>query len=551
MKMKKVVALALVMILCIGCLSGCGEKQEVPSTETKVETQAENKGAESESTKEAEAAQDPIPLTVFIKSVDGLDYDTCEMTLFLEEKFNVDLQFETFSTTDSADTQLNLILASGEYPDLFMGGRLATNQVVAGVEAGAFLPLNDYIVEGTNYYQMLEENPSWKDMVTANDGNIYTFAYSDSSVHTACEYKMFYNAEWMEKLGWETPPSTPEEFKEYLIQIRDTDVNGNGDPSDEIPLMGHYGGRKTDPICFLMNPFELYTDEYYYVTDEGEVYFSAITDGWREGLAYMADLYAEGLIAEETYVQDAATFKSILNKAGEEGQIGVFPHWYGHGQIDKEVMPVLSWEALAPLKGNYQQAAYGPRFQLNCAISTQCENPDAAFAVLDYLQGKEGDILQKYGFEGKTFEWVDAENFLGTTPAILKKWDTEGVGKAENWIWSVGSAPIWDIKENRYGVVKDKEVGNTYVLVAAAEKYEPYYVNHNLPYTVWAEDDVITAVAEMKAMINDYILTSDTEFIMGIKDIHDDAQWQEYLDQLKDMGLDQYIELLYIYYGLK
>ena len=88
------------------------------------------------------------------------------------------------------------------------------------------------------------------------------------------------------------------------IAIRDNDANGNGDATDEIPLIGFYNGRKSDPICFLMNPFELYTDNYYYITDEGQIHFSAITDGWREGLKYIADLYAEGLIDESTYVQD-------------------------------------------------------------------------------------------------------------------------------------------------------------------------------------------------------------------------------------------------------
>lgn len=547
MKMKKVVALILAVVLCLGCLAGCAGEEETPAATTETPAQTENNDTAQDSSQEAEAEKELVTLKVFTAASDGWDPDDCEMTRFLEEKFNVDLQFEAFSTTDTWATQLNLLLASGEYPDLFLGGNLTTAQIVSAVEAGAFLPLNDYIVEGTTYYTMLEENPNWKNMVTANDGNIYSFVYSDSSTHTACEYKMHYRVDWMEKLGWETPPSTPEEFKEYLIQVRDTDVNGNGDPNDEIPLMGHYNGRKTDPICYLMNPFELYTDSYHYITDDGEIYFSAITDGWREGLAYIADLYAEGLIAEETYVQDGATFKSILNKPEGEEVVGMCPHWYIQGQFDREVTPWLSFEALAPLKGEYQQAAYGPRFYLNSAISTQCENPDRAFELLDYLLSNEGDLLQKYGFEGKTYEWVDEVNFLGTTPSVKQTWDKEEYLK---WIWPIGRAPVWDIRENRYGVEQNKEE-NTYVLVEAHKQYEPYYVDHNIPYTVWAPDDVIAEYTELKTLIDEYILVSDTEFIMGIKDIHNDAQWQEYLDQLNDMGLERYIEVLYSYYGLK
>ncbi len=92
---------------------------------------------------------------------------------------------------------------------------------------------------------------------------------------------------------------------------------------------------------------------------------------------------------------------------------------------------------------------------------------------------------------------------------------------------------------------------NTYILVHAAQVYEPYYVNHHTPDVIWCDDeDVTLAVSDYATMINDYIKTSDTEFIMGTKDINDDAQWQAYLDELDAMGLQDYIEQLTIYYGL-
>lgn len=501
------------------------------------------------------AAEEPVTLTVWLGQYDEIDYDTCAMTKVLEEKFNVDLQFETF--TEDSNTQYNLKLASGEYPDLWLGLWLTPAQVLAGAEAGALLPLNDYIVDGTNYKAALDANESWEKMLTATDGNIYTFMYSDSGVHKDSEYKMWLRSDWLENLGWESAPSTPEEFKQYLIDIRDNDANGNGDATDEIPLMGYYNGRKTDPICFLMNPFELYTENYFYITDENEVHFSAITDGWREGLAYIADLYAEGLIAEETYVQDNATFKSILNKPAEEAVIGVYPDWAVVANIDTSVQSWYTYEALAPLAGEYQQTAarFGGNLNMLGAISTTCENPDVAFAIYDYLIGDEGVILaygNTGGIEGESFEYVEEAGYDGVTPS--RKSLLEGSNDWEQYSWNSGQAPRWDKKEVRYNVVMDEaslETDNTYVLLKTAEVYEPYYVNHNIPDIVWADEDVLLQYSEMSSIINEYILTSDTEFIMGRKDINDDAQWQEYLDTLNSMGLQEYIELLYTYYGLR
>nr|WP_289767598.1 hypothetical protein [uncultured Acetatifactor sp.] len=390
-------------------------------------------------------------------------------------------------------------------------------------------------------------------ITTSPDGNIYTFFYNDTGVHKASEYKMWYRTDWLENIGWDAPPTTPGEFKDFLIDIRDKDANGNGDAGDEIPLMGYNNGRQTDPICFLMNPFELYTNNYYYITEDNEIHFSAITDEWREGLAYIADLYAEGLIDEATYAQDQATFKAILNKDGQEAQIGTFPCWYQGAEIDTTVMSWFTYEAMAPLKGDYQQSAarFGGNFNLVGAISSQCEHPEKAFEILDYLISEEGSWMGVWGMEGITYEMVDEQNLYGTNGAVKLTVDR----LIPEYLWNSGCFPRYDKEEIRYAAVLDestKETDNTLTLLKAAQTYEPYYVNHHIPDIVWCEDEqVVQAVTDYSTAINDYIKATDTEFVMGRKNINDDSEWQAYLDQLDSMGLQDYIEMLYTYYGLR
>ena len=103
--------------------------------------------------------------------------------------------------------------------------------------------------------------------------------------------------------------------------------------------------------------------------------------------------------------------------------------------------------------------------------------------------------------------------------------------------------------EVRYAAIKDETTSEWHDLKSCLVM-EPYYVNHNTPTVVWAEDEVIAEVAEYSSLINGYIKNADTEFIMGIRDINDDAQWQTYLNDLESMGLEHYIELLNTYYGL-
>lgn len=321
-------------------------------------------------------ADEVVTLTVWTGNVANRDYVNCDMTKFIEEKLGVKINFQFY--TDDANTAYNLMLASDEWPDIFLGPWFSTDKILMGMEAKMLLPLNDLIeTQGYNYKAVLEANPGYKDMLTAPDGNIYTFVYTDSGVHKDSEYKMFVKQSWLEKLGMEMP-TTPEEFKDLLIAIKETDLNENGE-NDEIPLMGYYNGRKSDPICFLMNPFELYTDNYYTITDDGQIAFHANTDGWREGLKYIADLYANGLIAEETYVQDKTQFQAILNKPSDDAVIGVMPIWYQGDVIDANVLNWVDYEPIAPLKGDdgTQQSAarFGGNFNMVGAISTKCETP--------------------------------------------------------------------------------------------------------------------------------------------------------------------------------
>ena len=87
-------------------------------------------------------------------------------------------------------------------------------------------------------------------------------------------------------------------------------------------------------------------------------------------------------------------------------------------------------------------------------------------------------------------------------------------------------------------------------MYSAAKIYESYYVYHNIPDVVWADDDISTTVSDYQTSFEEYIKTMDTSFILGIYDINDDTAWQSYLNTLNDMGLEQYIEALTAYYGL-
>ena len=119
-------------------------------------------------------ADEVVTLTVWTGNVANRDYVNCDMTKFIEEKLGVKINFQFY--TDDANTAYNLMLASDEWPDIFLGPWFSTDKILMGMEAKMLLPLNDLIeTQGYNYKAVLEANPGYKDMLTAPDGNIYTF----------------------------------------------------------------------------------------------------------------------------------------------------------------------------------------------------------------------------------------------------------------------------------------------------------------------------------------------------------------------------------------
>lgn len=552
MKKKSLLSFALVLTL----LAGCSQSASPSSSGSQSSSAASTSGASSSASSSADTVPtdgmplvtEPLTLKVWgHESVDN-DYYTNVTTTEYEKMTGVHIEWDLFSSSMDVNQAFNLLVASGEYPDIMATG-FSTEQIKMCIEGNVLLPLNDLIEQyGTNYKNVLEEQPQYRDMLTANDGNIYTFMYTDTGVHKDSEYKMWVYTEWLDKLGLKEP-TTPEEFKQMLIAFRDNDPNGNGQ-ADELPLTGFYKGRQSDPICYLMNPFQLYNDNYFYITDDKKVEFIANTDGWRDGLRYLHDLYKDGLILEETYVQDKTQFQALLNRPKGETIVGVFPFWFQGDAIDSKVLDWTDYQAIAPLKGptGLQQTAArkGGDFRLDVGITTQCKNPEVAFRWLDWMLSEEGLYFGHYGVEGITYEWVDQPSFSGADRSI-KLYKTD-----KPQVWNSGFFPRYDKAEARYATSFDeaqKNIDNTYVLYSAAKIYEPYYVWHNVPTVVWCTDDnVSVALSDYQTLFNDVIGSNYTAFVMGTQDINDDAQWQAYLDSLNSLGLEDYINTLTKYY---
>ena len=106
---------------------------------------------------------------------------------YLEDLTNVHVDFVEMIESNGSQEKFNLILASGDLPDILIPhGSITAQQVFLHGSNGTFLPLNDLIDQRMpSLKQRLNEAPSIKARLTMPDGNIYAFRTSKRTAFTA------------------------------------------------------------------------------------------------------------------------------------------------------------------------------------------------------------------------------------------------------------------------------------------------------------------------------------------------------------------------------
>jgi putative aldouronate transport system substrate-binding protein len=167
-------------------------------------------------------------------------------------------------------------------------------------------------------------------------------------------------------------------------------------------------------------------------------------------------------------------------------------------------------------------------------ITTDCDDPVLMTKWFDYLFTEEGSLLGSYGIEGQAHTIVDGKPVF--TDLIMNNPDNLTPGDAKNAYAFPMLMPFLVMTEREVdtfseGAVKatelwdsDWDIANSRTLqgdLTADESFE--FTSKYL--------DIETFVSEFKAHV-----------IAGQKQITDET-WNEYLNEIKGMGIDRCIEL--------
>lgn len=562
MKLKKMLALLLAVAMVLS-VCACGNAEQVEGTG---QPEAESKETGDPQAGGNETAEDvsfplkePVTIKIFMpQNSDVVDLKENVVYQDLLEYTNIDIDLVTAPGADAGE-KLNLLLAGGDYPDVIMGVSLNLQDMEKyGVEEGILLPLNDLIDKYCpNIKERLEEHPNWKEDMTSSDGNIYGIPTVDSGGvgHVNSPTKYWINKEWLDNLNL-SMPTTTEEFKEVLLAFKNDDPNGNG-IADEIPLTGCINSWCAEPYLYLLNAFGYFTTSYYYLKDD-TIHTILDQDYLKEGLRYMNDLYANGLIDPAAFTQDNSQLTAIGNNADIE-ILGVSGAGHVGMLLDiNNVERYHKYEMMLPLKGpdGYQAIPYDKSISIsgvNFMITDACEHPEIAIQLADLFSTAEWTMKGQVGIQGKEWDYADEGTFGmdGKTPAVYKFLIYETPGQVEDAWWGTyrGMEPDWKVtvQTDMDNIMDPANFESR--LYWETMKLLPYAADVDAMPTLLYSGDDSTAFTQYRTAVEDYAKLAIVDFITGKRNV--DTDWDSYLSDLDRLGYGKMIELIQKTYDAK
>lgn len=585
---KKLMSLTLCAALGLSLLAGCGDQSSSASGESAAasaasapqsavqasapEAAAPADAGSAEEASEAEAAAAPVHNITFPGSEKAeLDYqnevslpiseDGAELTMLttavnlmgdlanlginnyndfeymqkLEELTGVHVE-TTEVNFFTASEQYNVLLASGDYPDLIknlgtyystgLSGALSDDIIMDLTDdLSAYAPNYDYLIHSND-----AETPYY-----LTDGKVLQFMGTyDSFINNQ---GLVLRKDWLEECGLDVP-ETYDELHDVLKAFKDkyncssaiymnnnctitTLTEGYNVATYNVSGSGGAGGSGSSLP--------------YYVED-GVVKCSFIEDGYRDYLTMIHDWYEEGLMDSDFVSIEYDPFSSYLSGQITSDQMGV---WCTSGEgIDNYTVPVVCMASPVQNKGDKQhmtEMTLAPADDITAiSVSSACEEPDIAMAWLDYWFSEDGIAFYNFGLEGTDYT-LDESSTPKFTDAVV---NNEFGLSASNYMrcrCAFGTMPSLMLRYR--SAYLNSDLVNEAWDVWTSNLDGTMAISSNVTMTTEQKEAETYKATDIMTYANQMI----SQFCNGDADI--DTQWDTFVSQLKDMGIEECIEL--------
>lgn len=472
-----------------------------------------------------------INVMVWCRDTDNLNFDTMDFFDKITEETGVRAKFTKVMGSDW-DTKVNLMLTSGEYPDIILRGNVSAEMY--GVDQGILLPLDQYIDEYMPIYKaLLDADASLAGQLRASDGkSYYTGWIVPQNINVAGH--LFVNHVWLENAGIAKAPTTVEEFEAMLRAFKDQDVNGNGDANDEIPFTAMLLADQQG-IVNLANFWGVPSNpRFIHVGENNQVRSYLMDDNYRAALETISKWYTDGLIDIESVSQDTNAFEAKVCS----GNVGSFWRWRMTNMGSPDNVNE-QYTCILPVSANGIQPQVYQLLEtvgFGAAITTACKDIEAACKWLDAQYEFENQLTSYHGND----TWYIDE---ATGKYVVKPTNnTDNINTpGQSSLHYVPGAMYFEKAEMVPHRIEKIEYCQLYTQAGVVEPISYQTVATLSKRTLEEEEEMTLLYAELKK----YVEEATVDFISrGVTD----EKWNQYVKNLENLRLARYLEIYQLAY---
>ena len=509
--MKRILSISLALALMLSCAAALAQDSELP------------------------ISQEPITLTAWVLDVNNVGiYEDSVLWDWLEEKTNIRIEVTSFSMSQQEALQLRFATLD-DLPDI--GLRLDMPEELLGdaTEGGYIVELTDELLaEYAPYWaNFLNEHPLADKLIRGMRVGLPNCDYVEYVGNF--REQLLINKTWLDELGLEVP-TTVSEFTAVLQAFKDNAGVGSI-PESVIPFYYQWDHRISGMFDILGFWGITVTQTHWLAIDDGQVVFQGINPDIIEPLKYLQELYALGLTPAESFTDDRSM--SIARTNSEEPYIGFFTSYANPNPDDYlAIAPMDTQTGVSPVIRKQEFTRTGTN---DFIIFSGNQYVEESLALIDWIASNaEATANFQIGMQG--YFWDYDEN------GLIKPYDTSAMSTEElralDPYCGFGNFIAGIRADDFYAQYNDIGYENP---IHRAWLYENVYKSYipegetNYIAASTGDDDLDLRRTDLANDIFNLRSTTLARWITGQGDI--DAEWDEYVQKMYDIGLEEYLEL--------
>lgn len=404
-------ALALVLILALGCVA-CSAPAQAPEDAADPTAQSpEAPAAETDS-----AFAEHVTFTMNTTSDPPAEDDA--LWNYYTDKFNFTVDWVPLQYAERFD-KLRIWIATDDLPDVVWIGLndVIYSEYITWMNSGMFAEVPS-LDAYPNIQAMYDQEAMLGDELCTFDGKLMSLpAMRDSASYDfMINMGIGYRADWAEKLGMrnEGDVYTWDEFMNLLQAFIEQDPGGNG-AGNTYGLCTRMGYFPDILGIWQTNPTPWTFEEPGYIEMDGQYVWYPSTDAYIEGLKIVKDLYDRGIIWPDNVIDSSETLYRELYVAGQMGAMAQNLSLGFVSQVRDDMIkvdPSLERDkvyAIAKISNPgtedefYQHAVASYWSCVAFSLKATDAQKDRFLATQDWNLSPEGLNLGLYGLEGTDF----------------------------------------------------------------------------------------------------------------------------------------------------